>query len=564
MRIPSQRAIWLARLLLATMLAPWWPSADASAAPPELREWTLLPVLEGGRPMPLSAFARLVLLQMSGRGSVPQHRSASAWLGDVLFRGEATEDDPVFLIGHPDLADALGLTAERPRFRTSYRALAPALDRLQRLAASAAARPAAERSALDREALRLASAAELYASLRRGLAPHIVPGGQGPHAHWLAPADLSEAAASRPIAREALATWNEIAAAWRSGDAASLAAHVRRLRDLVIAEAAIPHFRAHLEAEGWLVRVRPFWWACLIWIAAALWPRRAGTDRTRRLLRTGGAALLAIALGLHTAGLGLRAFIMGRPPVTNLYSTFIFAAWASGVAAGIGLVRRSDPLRRGGAAVAAVLLLAAGRYEADGDTMARVVAVLDSNLWLTAHVMTIMLGYAGCLLAGAIGHAALWTAARHGPDAAAEQFRAIRACLAFGLVFTFLGTTLGGVWADLSWGRFWGWDPKENGALLIILWTSAVLHARASGLIRDAGLAAGAVVTVAVVLTAWLGVNLLGIGLHAYGFTSGTARGWMAATLFELAFATLGLLAVRHRIARELSKHPPASSVQQA
>ncbi len=518
-----------------------------------LREWNSLPVLEGGRPMPMAAYARLVLLQLSGRGRAPNGESAALWLGRVVFEGRSAENDAVFLIGHPELADALGLSSDRPRFRAGFAQLEPAFDRLASLAVAASARAPAERSALDREALRLASALELYAALRGGCAPHIAPEGAGPHAHWRSPADLSAAATRDPAAREALELWRDLGAAWRAGDSVRFRQCAVQLRDRAIAQAAIPRFRAHLAAELWLVRARPFWWAWLVYIVAALWPMpaEAGRSRRHRALRAAGVALCGAAFTLHSAGLALRTFIMERPPVTNLYSTFLFAAWAAGVAALLAVVRRRGPLARGGAVVAAILLMVAGRYEADGDTMARVVAVLDSNLWLTAHVMTIMLGYAGCLLAGAIAHGALWTAVRHGPGAAAESFRAVRGCLAFGLVFTFIGTTLGGVWADLSWGRFWGWDPKENGALLIILWVSAVLHARASGLIRDVGMAAGAVVTVAVVLAAWLGVNLLGIGLHAYGFTSGAARGWLAATVVELAVAVIGPWAVWRRAALE-------------
>ncbi len=548
---------WLAAVLA---IAPAAPRAAGAIDRAALHEWESMPVLEGGRPMPLAAYARLVLLQLSGRGRAPTGENAAVWLGRVLFEGERTEAEAVCLVGHPELADALGLASDRPRFRASFAQLEPAFDRLAALAAAASARAPAERAAFEREALRLASAVELYASLRRGRVPHIVPEGPGPHAQWRAPADLEAAAASDAAAREALDEWRAIGEAWRARDGAAFADRVRRWRDRVIACAAMPRLRTHLAAELWLVRVRPFRLAWIAYLAAALWPAAAGAaTRRARTARAAGLALLVAAAALHSGGLAMRAFIMERPPVTNLYSTFIFAAWAAGVAALLGRLRRSMPLGRGGAVVAAILLFVAGRYEAEGDTMARVVAVLDSNLWLTAHVMTIMLGYAGGLLAGAIAHAALWTAARRGIAAAAEQFRAIRGCLAFGLVFTFIGTTLGGVWADLSWGRFWGWDPKENGALLIILWVSAVLHARASGLIRDPTMAAGAVLTVAVVLASWLGVNLLGIGLHAYGSTTGAARAWLMITLFEVVVAVGGFAAVRRRAARDVVARPPSA-----
>ena len=119
--------------------------------------------------------------------------------------------------------------------------------------------------------------------------------------------------------------------------------------------------------------------------------------------------------------------------------------------------------------------------------------------------------------------------------------------LACVLLFSFLGTMLGGIWADQSWGRFWGWDPKENGALLIVLWVALLFHARLDGMIGPRGLAAGAVLGVNVVLTAWLGVNLLSVGLHSYGFTSGLAAVFFAAIAFECAFAVTAWFLARRR-----------------
>jgi cytochrome c biogenesis factor len=77
---------------------------------------------------------------------------------------------------------------------------------------------------------------------------------------------------------------------------------------------------------------------------------------------------------------------------------------------------------------------------------------------------------------------------------------------------------LGGIWADQSWGRFWGWDPKENGALLIVLWNAIILHARWGGYARDRGIMAMAIFGNVITALSWFGVNMLGVGLHSYGF----------------------------------------------
>jgi ABC-type transport system involved in cytochrome c biogenesis permease subunit len=88
----------------------------------------------------------------------------------------------------------------------------------------------------------------------------------------------------------------------------------------------------------------------------------------------------------------------------------------------------------------------------------------------------------------------------------------------FATLFSFVGTVLGGIWADQSWGRFWGWDPKENGAVLIVLWCAIILHARWGGFIRQRGLMIMAIFGNIVTSFSWFGVNMLGVGLHSYGF----------------------------------------------
>jgi ABC-type transport system involved in cytochrome c biogenesis permease subunit len=246
---------------------------------------------------------------------------------------------------------------------------------------------------------------------------------------------------------------------------------------------------------------------------------------------------------IHSGGIFARMAIMGRPPVTSLYETFVFVAWA-GVGMGLLMARlQKQPLGILAGALAGLALLAiAGRYGLDGDTMGMLAAVLDSNLWLATHVVTIALGYAGCVVAGIIGHVVIvQKLLRPRAAATAAAIRSLYAVLAFGLVFTSIGTLMGGIWADQSWGRFWGWDPKENGALLIIVWCAVLFHARLAGWIGSLGLAAGSIGSVITVVLAWFGVNLLGLGLHAYGFTAAASRGLLVFLACEIVFLAVAV-----------------------
>jgi ABC-type transport system involved in cytochrome c biogenesis permease subunit len=156
--------------------------------------------------------------------------------------------------------------------------------------------------------------------------------------------------------------------------------------------------------------------------------------------------------------------------------------------------------------------------------MPSLVAVLDTNFWLATHVTAVTTGYSAGLLASAIAHVHLFArmfGLRRDEAFFKETTRMTYGVLLFGLFFSVVGTILGGIWANYSWGRFWGWDPKENGALLICLWELIILHARLGGYIRDLGLAVMTVLGGVVIAFSWWGVNLLGVGLHSYGFTSG-------------------------------------------
>ena len=142
------------------------------------------------------------------------------------------------------------------------------------------------------------------------------------------------------------------------------------------------------------------------------------------------------------------------------------------------------------AVIGFLTLLVAHFLSLDGDTFIVLQAVLDTQFWLATHVVCINLGYCDDLSSPACS-ASLYILFAHVLSAcsttiARQQLtRMIYGTLCFAIFFSFVGTVLGGLWADDSWGRFWGWDPKENGALMIVLWNALVLHARWGGLVEE-------------------------------------------------------------------------------
>ncbi|MCK6490260.1 MAG: cytochrome c biogenesis protein CcsA [Planctomycetes bacterium] len=523
------------RILLLVLLAAGLAAADPAALERLARSVEVLPALHDGRVKPLASVARHGLLALSGRSSIPlaggRTLSAGAWLVEGLADPAGYAARPAVRLRFAEVAHALGLE-ERPGLRYGMAEVGAGLeahrDQLAPLFAPghpALAPAEAQLVELDRN---LAQVQALVGG--RTLA--LVPGPAAAREAWL---PLAAVADPDPVQAEVMARWRHLLAALAQGDAAGTEREAAGLAG-VLAPFAPP---ARLRAEVAYHHLAPFDLSlgldllCLVLLAA-------GLLLGRPWLRRAAVASLAAGTCCHLLGLTARMWIMQRPPVATLYESVLFVA---AVAALLGLVVERQ--RRGGEGVLVGAVLAAGLlcigrgYADDGDTMGMLGAVLNSNFWLTVHVLTITIGYGCTLMAGVAGHVALAVRALHpGADGTHRQHDRMLLVLALlALLFTLLGTILGGIWADQSWGRFWGWDPKKNGALLIVLWLLLLLHLRVGGCAGPLGFAAGLVLGNIVVALAWFGVNLLGIGLHSYGFASGTlwALVWLAAVEVLLA-----------------------------
>jgi len=305
---------------------------------------------------------------------------------------------------------------------------------------------------------------------------------------------------------------------------------------------------AKVRAEVFFNQMEPFYNAMVIYVLAGLLAVFSWFNLSETLRRS-AVWLVGLAFAIHTTGLVYRMVLEGRPPVTNLYSSAIFIGWGACL---LGIILEKFH-RNGIGAVASsgigfITLIIAHHLALEGDTMEMMRAVLDTNFWLATHVVAVTVGYASTFLAGFLALIYILRGVfTKTLDAATGKSlaRMIYGIVCFATLFSFVGTVLGGIWADQSWGRFWGWDPKENGALIIVLWNALILHARWGGLIRERGLVNCAVIGNIVTSWSWFGVNMLGIGLHSYGFTDAAFRWLMLFVGSQIAFIVLGLLPVR-------------------
>lgn len=360
-----------------------------------------------------------------------------------------------------------------------------------------------------------------------------------------APWQLINDGLGSPKARENLDLWADLANAYRHGDHDLWAQNVRKIYDNSIAHLGISPLRLQLEIR--YIETNPYLWVILL-LGASLFFMGAARLRPWRgfeygaLISAGGAALALLAT------IGLRIFILQRPPVGTLYESILFVALLCALA-GVVLYRslRLKGLGTGVFAGFSLLVLAPNILQ-NPDSLGVLSAVLNTNFWLATHVLVITAGYALCILTALAAHLYLYHAG--------GKTRSIADQLTLGdkvynlslisLLLTAVGTILGGIWADQSWGRFWGWDPKENGALLIVLWLVWIEHGRITGKLKPLMFQALSACLTIIVALAWFGVNLLSTGLHSYGFIDGIAYGLAGfCTLQLIVIAALYIRAYR-------------------
>jgi ABC-type transport system involved in cytochrome c biogenesis permease subunit len=513
-----------------------------------------IPILDGGRVKPMDSLARNSLLVIHSRqGFRYEGRTIGPdeWILDVMFRPQVADLQPIFVIDDPDVIGLIGAQQKQNRNYFSFADLSSHLEEIQKQAQTAQPIAPQKRTRFQSAIVNLFDRAYLYYKLRNTLqlagspglgwelqsisdaeasARHqdlmqlaafriLPPLAGGPPEAWQNVGEGLRAMAAGQGVHPALVPLARLNAAYVANDAASFNLALADLKGVV--STLKPGALSHANNEIVFNRAQPFFVGLSIYFVAFLvlcvsWIYKP------ELLRPTAYALLFSGAVVHTLGLAARIILQGRPPVTNLYSSAVFVGWGAVI---LGLIVERMYRKGFGTAVAAAAgfasLIVAQNLGTEGDTMEMMRAVLDSNFWLATHVVTITIGYSGTFLAGAI--AIGYAIRKHivstvDPETDKALVDMAYGIICFALFFSFVGTVLGGIWADQSWGRFWGWDPKENGALLIVLWNAIILHARWAGYVRERGTMVMAIFGNVITACSWFGVNMLGVGLHSYGF----------------------------------------------
>ncbi len=267
--------------------------------------------------------------------------------------------------------------------------------------------------------------------------------------------------------------------------------------------------------------------------------------KDRKILRTlisGSKVLLWVFFALMTLGLALRWYVSGHAPWSDAYESVIFVAWAT-VFFGLSFGQRSDMTAASTAFVAAIILWVAHENWLD-PSITTLQPVLDSY-WLMIHVAVIVMSYGPFTLGMILGMTSLFLMIftteknyKRMEINISELTVVTELALTVGLVLLTIGNFLGGQWANESWGRYWGWDPKETWALISIMVYAFVIHARlVPGLRGRWTFNMLAMFSYASIMMTYFGVNFYLSGLHSYA--SGDAPATPTFVYYISAFGVL-------------------------
>ena len=563
-------------ILVATVIALFTGvnyAASTDAAPADtssvdFKQWGLVAIQDSGRRKPLDTFARETLIRITGRSTYTDKTGRKWQPNDIVLSAQLETHDwknePMVLVSLGKLKEQLGLDKTQRRF--SFAQLVGSTE-LQRIANEARARKRAEQT-LDRiqqEALSVSDRLVLFSNVMDGSALLIIPALRNETDAWVQPSEFARYYTDAQFA-PVQTQLQTLANAYAQGDGFNFSRATHQLRENLRAlspsiypqdrQLRLEYFYNHFE--GFYRAIWCYGIALVILIAAHL--RKRGAT-----LRNIGVAVALLGLAFQASGILMRCMIAGRPPVTNMYESIIWVSFAVSLFGMIFFARYRAPVYLLAALPVTLiaLLLVHQMPIAMPSSIDPLVPVLRDNFWLTIHVLTITLSYAAFALAMGFGHILLWRYARNPAAASTDapmHFWLYRV-LQLGVLLLAAGTILGGVWANYSWGRFWGWDPKETWALIALLCYILTLHGRLAGWWTEFGLVVASVVCFLAVLMAWYGVNfVLGKGLHSYGFGIGGETYVATFVIADLLFVAFAIWRYR----RSASAVNSASGVETA
>ena len=500
------------------------------------------PILEGGRYKPLESFAGKTIETITGRWRF-EGNDPMSYLVSMLAFPEEWIDTEIILLDHQPLKEMLGLDPSQRHFSYTTLMSSPELERLHSRIGQKMQMDQ-DLSPLENKVGTLLHQINAFRSFLSGEAVAVVPPPPGSEegAAWLSIVQPFAYPAQQRA--EIQGTFRQLITTIRNSDAESFQRVSAQLKaQLASLNPEIYPSTTNIQREIQYNHFRPFLKSWICYLLAFLTFLISFSFPNKKIIWS-AFALFLLGYAFNTYGLLVRSFIAGRPPVSNMYESVVFVGW--------GIITFSlifEVIYRQRWFVTAASVLGVGLiviadlmpFDANIETL---VPVLRSNYWLIIHVMMITLSYSVFALAMGLAHVVLglYFFASHRKPLLRTLSNFLYRVLQVGVVMLAGGTILGGVWAAESWGRFWGWDPKETWALISLLGYLSILHARFVGWLKSIGMAVCSILGFWLIVMTWYGVNfVLGKGLHSYGF--GAGGGWYVASFLILETLFLSVFA---------------------
>lgn len=521
----------------------------------DYRYFQQIPVVQDGRVKPMGRAAQLTLQQISGdRVSMSQ---ADQFIASVLFDPIGAETQKIFRIREKNLLHVLQLNdADQPfDFQQLNKAFVKKADLILSLRRNDAKDLSKDQQELlelyaqvtyfeqlkgamtlllplkaeeDREPQRFI---DLYSNLqnkkivrilsaegKNNQSFRVIPSGEN---LWQAPWEYFLANKSSSTL---LDLWSDLAKAYIVHDNDAWHDLSKQLYRATVQQAQDPTLSFRLKTELLYNDIQPYKISLAFYLAGLICLFLFKLPKAVTVIGAG--------FVFHAFGLFSRMIILQRPPVSDLYESILFVGaiiMAGSIA--YSWLKKDRVILLAGTCLAIILQVLGLAMSDENDTLKVLQAVLDTKFWLSTHVIIITTGYAFCLMTSMFAHYCLYNF-----PVSRKIFSRLHILALTSLVFICTGTLLGGIWADQSWGRFWGWDPKENGALLIAIWLIWLLHGRISRNVSEFYFVLGLAALSLVVSLSWIGINLLGVGLHSYGFMQGSINSLLIIFAVEIIF----------------------------
>jgi cytochrome c-type biogenesis protein CcsB len=509
---------------------------------------------KGGRFEPVNTLSNEVVRKVTRKTHYRDYSADQVLLGMILYPG-AWQELPLFRIKHPELHRLIGYRGETVSFNDL---MGPEGNKylLTDLVNEAYAKEVPSQTELDREVIKLDDRVNAMFLVQSGGLLRIFPDPGSENHKWVSVSEVLTGQMQQELdsmANEFLIYLSDV----RKGEYATARFHLQILLENQRAgEVLLPSpTKKKLEILYNRINIFPrlavFYGILGIFLLVIQFLIVFRPGKVLRNLFTGTVVLLALGFVFHTFALAIRWYISGHAPMSNGYESMIFMSWVT-LLAGLIFARRSGYAVALTAILSTLALLVAQMSNMNPE-ITNLVPVLKS-VWLTIHVTVIMAGYGFLGLASVMGLLNVSLYASLGPsnngrlkEVIREVTRVNHLILTVGLYFMTAGVFLGGVWANESWGRYWGWDPKETWALITVLVYALVGHMhRIPGMRGDFAFNLASFIAYTSVLMTYFGVNYFLGGIHSYASGSAFKLPWFTYLVIAM-FAGLAVLAYRRQ-----------------